>query len=267
MTAFNSQFPASAIDDAITQITRPNYPSLLQNNRQFHQFLRDGVKVEFQADGEPQADFVQIFDFENIENNDFLAVNQFSIKGTRRTKRPDIIIFINGLPIAVIELKNPAKEKTNIVDAFHQLQNYKQEIPDLFNTNELLVIADLAEARVGSLTADMEWFMYWRTIDGEEIDPLGELRETETLIRGLFRKDFLLEYIRDFVLFEEDKEIIKKIAGYHQFHLVRKAFASTVEAVNPNNEGKVGVAWHTQGSGKSISMAFYAGMVITSKEI
>lgn len=267
LSAINKNLPASVIEDAIGQVTRPNFPSLMQNNREFHRFLRDGVKVEFQADGETKADFVQLFDFENIGNNDFLAVNQFSIKGTRNTKRPDIIIFINGLPIAVIELKNPVKENTTIVDAFHQLQNYKKEIPDLFNTNELLVIADLAEARVGSLTAKMEWFMYWRTIDGEEIDPLGELRETETLIRGLFRRDFLLEYIRDFVLFEEDKEIIKKIAGYHQFHLVRKAYNSTLEAVNPDNEGKVGVAWHTQGSGKSISMAFYAGKVITSPQM
>lgn len=267
LTAINSHVPISAIEDAITQITRPNFPSLIQNNREFHRFLRDGVKVEFQADGETKADFVNLIDFENIENNDFLAVNQFSIKGTKHTKRPDIIIFINGLPIAVIELKNPAKENTTIVDAFHQLQNYKEEIPDLFNTNELMVIADMREARVGSLTAKMERFMHWRTIDGETLDPLGISRETETLIRGLFRRDLLLEFIRDFVLFEEEKEIVKKIAAYHQFHLVRKAFTSTIEATKPENEGKIGVAWHTQGSGKSISMAFYAGKIITAPEM
>lgn len=267
LSALNPHVSDSAIEDAILQITRPNFPSLLQNNREFHRLLRDGVKVEFQADGETKADFVRIFDFENTENNEFLAVNQFSIKGAKHTKRPDIIIFINGLPIAVIELKNPADEKTTIVDAFRQLQTYKEEIPDLFNTNELLVIADLREARVGSLTADWERFMLWRTIDGEMLDPLGINNETETLIRGLFRRDFLLEFIRDFILFEEEKSIVKKIAAYHQFHLVRKAFNSTVEATKPENEGKIGVAWHTQGSGKSISMAFYAGKVITAPEM
>jgi type I restriction enzyme, R subunit len=265
--ALNPHVPALTIEDAINQITRPNFPSLLQSNRAFHRLLRDGVKVEFQADGETKADFVRIIDFENVENNEFLAVNQFSIKGTKHTKRLDIIIFINGLPIAVIELKNPADEKTTIVDAFRQLQTYKAEIPDLFNTNELLVIADLREARVGSLTADWERFMLWRTIDGETLDPLGKSNETETLIRGLLRRDFLLEFIRDFILFEEDKDIIKKIAAYHQFHLVRKAFKSTIEATKPEEEGKIGVAWHTQGSGKSISMAFYAGKVITAPEM
>ncbi|MFV0387488.1 MAG: type I restriction endonuclease [Pyrinomonadaceae bacterium] len=267
LTALNSHVPALAIEDALTQIIRPNFPSLLQNNREFHRLLRDGVKVQFQDDGETKGDFVRIIDFENVENNEYLAINQFSIKGAKHTKRPDIIIFINGIPIAVIEVKNPADENKTIVDAFRQLQTYKEEIPDLFNTNELMVIADLREARVGSLTADWEWFMFWRTIDGETLDPLGTNNETETLIRGLFRRDFLLEFIRDFILFEEEKSIVKKIAGYHQFHLVRKAFAKTVEVTKPDNEGKIGVAWHTQGSGKSISMALYAGKVITAPEM
>lgn len=267
LTILNPHVPALAIEDAMTQITRPNFPSLLQSNRAFHRLLRDGVKVEFQEVNETKADFVRIIDFETVENNEFLAINQFSIKGAKHTKRPDIIVFINGLPIAVIELKNPADEKTTIVDAFRQLQTYKAEIPDLFNTSELMVIADLREARVGSLTADWERFMLWRTIDGETIDPLGASNETETLIRGLFKRDFLLEFIRDFVLFEEDKDIIKKIAAYHQFHLVRKAFAKTLEAARPENVGKIGVAWHTQGSGKSISMAFYSGKVITAPEM
>lgn len=267
LVLLNPHVPATAIKDAINQITRPNFPSLLQSNREFHRQLRDGVKVAFQADDETKADFVRIMDFETVENNEFLAVNQFSIKGAKHTKRPDIIIFINGLPIAVIELKNPADEKTTIVDAFRQLQTYKAEIPDLFNTNELMAIADLREARVGSLTADWERFMLWRTIDGETLDPLGKNNETETLIRGLFRPDVLLDFIRDFILFEEDKDIIKKIAAYHQFHLVRKAFKNTIEATHPESEGKIGMAWHTQGSGKSISMAFYAGKVITAPEM
>ena len=214
-----------------------------------------------------RRDFVKIIDFENVDNNEFLAVNQFSIKGAKSTKRPDIIIFINGLPMAVLELKNPADINTTIYDSYKQLQTYKEEISDLFIFNELLVIADLREARVGSLTADYERFGRWRTIDGVNLDPLGESRETETLIQGLFRRDFLLEYIRDFVLFEEEKETIKKIAAYHQFHLVRKAFAKTIEETKPEHDGKIGVAWHTQGSGKSISMAFYAGKVITAPEM
>ncbi|HQU91076.1 MAG TPA: type I restriction endonuclease subunit R [Pyrinomonadaceae bacterium] len=263
---FNPAIPPAAIEDAVGQITRPNFPVLIQNNREFHRLLRDGVKVTFQEDGETKADFVKIIDFENIDNNEFLAVNQFSIKGPKSTKRPDIIIFINGLPLAVFELKNPADINTTIFESYKQLQTYKEEIPDLFIYNELLVIADFAEAKVGSLTADYERFGKWRTIDGETLDPLGS-NQTETLIRGLFRRDFLLEYIRDFVLFEEEKETIKKIAAYHQFHLVRKAFAKTIEATKPEEEGKIGVAWHTQGSGKSISMAFYAGKVITAPEM
>lgn len=267
LTAFNPNIPAAAIGDAIAQITRPNFPSLIQNNREFHRQLRDGVKVKFQQDGETKADFLRVIDFENVEANEFLAVNQFSIKGGKSTKRPDIIIFTNGLPIAVLELKNPADINTTIYDSYKQLQTYKEEISDLFIFNELLVIADMREARVGSLTADYERFGLWRTIDGETLDPLGKSNETDTLIRGLFRRDFLLEYIRDFVLFEEEKETIKKIAAYHQFHLVRKAFAKTLEATLPEEEGKIGVAWHTQGSGKSISMAFYAGKVITAPEM
>lgn len=267
LTALNRDIPAAAIEDAITQITRPNFPLLIQNNREFHRQLRDGVKVQFQEDGETKADFVKIIDFENVEANEFLAVNQFSIKGAKSTKRPDIIIFINGLPIAVLELKNPVDINTTIYDSYKQLQTYKEEISDLFIFNELLVIADMREARVGSLTADYERFGLWRTIDGETLDPLGQNNETETLVRGLFRKDFLLEYIRDFVLFEEEKETVKKIAAYHQFHLVRKAFARTLSETMPGEDGKIGVAWHTQGSGKSISMAFYAGKVITAPEM
>lgn len=267
LTAFNPNIPAAAIEDAIAHITRPNFPSLIQNNREFHRQLRDGVKVQFQEGEETKADFVKIIDFDDVDANEFLAVNQFSIRGVKSIKRPDIIIFINGLPIGVLELKNPANLNTGILESYHQLRTYKAEIPDLFNYNELLVIADLREARVGSLTADYERFGLWRTIDGETLDPLGKSNETETLMRGLFRRDFLLEYIRDFVLFEEEKETIKKIAAYHQFHLVRKAFAKTIEATDPNEEGKIGVAWHTQGSGKSISMAFYAGKVITAPEM
>jgi len=267
LAELNPTIPQVGIEDAVAQITRPQFPVVIQNNREFHRQLRDGVKVEFQNDDETRVDFVRLFDFEAPENNEFLAVNQFTIRGPKSAKRPDIIIFINGLPIAVIELKNPADLNTTIYDSYKQLQTYKDEIPDLFIYNELLVIADLREARVGSLTADYERFGLWRTIDGDAIDPLGKSNETETLVRGLFRHDFLIEYIRDFALFEDEKETIKKIAAYHQFHLVRKAFAKTLEETKPQQDGKIGVAWHTQGSGKSISMAFYAGKVITAPEM
>jgi type I restriction enzyme R subunit len=180
---FNPNIPSAAIEDAIAQITRPNFPSLIQNNREFHRQLRDGVKVQFQEDGETKADFVKIIDFGRVDNNEFLAVNQFSIKGAKSTKRPDTIIFINGLPIAVLELKNPADINTTIFESYKQLQTYKEEISELFIYNELLVVADLREARVGSLTADYERIGRWRTIDGEALDPLGISNETETLIR------------------------------------------------------------------------------------
>ncbi len=273
LQAINPTIPAAAIADAFQQISNPNLPSLLQANRQFHRWLRDGVKVEYQRDGETVGDFVRLIDFANPDNNDWAAINQFTIKGPHHTKRPDILVFINGLPLAVLELKNPGNEKTDIWEAFDQLQTYKEQVPDLFITNELLVIADSGKARVGSLTADTEWFQPWRTIDGEKLDPLGKFREAETLIRGMFQKDLLLDFLRNFILFEDDGgNIVKKIAGYHQFHAVRKAVGQTIRAASPVGDNKVGdkkigVVWHTQGSGKSISMCFYAGKIITAREM
>ncbi len=267
LTILNPAIPAAAIEDAIQQVLNPNLPSLIQSNRQFHRWLRDGVKVEFQRDGETVGDFVRLFDFDNPDNNDWTAINQFTVKGPHHTRRPDIIVFINGLPIALLELKNPADEDADIWKAFDQLQTYKEHIPDLFVTNELLVIADSVTARVGSLTSDKEWFMQWRTIEGEKIDPLGKLREAETLIRGLFQRNLLLDFLRNFILFEDDGEVVKKIAGYHQFHAVRKAVDSTIRAAAPAGDKKIGVVWHTQGSGKSISMCFYAGKIITAPEM
>ena len=267
LTIINPDIPSSAIEDAIRQILNSNLPSLIQANRQFHRWLRDGVQVEFQREGETAGDFVRLMDFDHPGNNDWAAINQFTIRGPHYTKRPDIIVFINGLPMAVLELKNPADEKADIWKAFDQLQTYKEQIPDLFITNELLVIADGVTARVGSLTSDKEWFMQWRTIDGVTLDPLGKLREAETLIRGLFRRDLLLDFLRNFILFEDDGEVVKKIAGYHQFHAVRKAVDSTIRAASPEGDKKIGVVWHTQGSGKSISMCFYAGKIITAPEM
>ncbi len=210
LVAINPNIPLTAIDDAIQQLLSPNIPSPIQANRQFHRYLREGVSVEFQRDGETVGDRVRLFDFDNPDNNDWAAINQFTIRGAQHTRRPDVIVFLNGLPIAVLELKNLADERADIWNAFDQLQTYKEHIPDLFITNELLVIADGVTARVGSLTADKERFTAWRTINGQETDPLGSMRETETLVRGLFRRDLLLNYLRDFILFEDDGEIVKK---------------------------------------------------------
>lgn len=267
LIGINQSITPSAIEDAIRQILSPNLPSLIQANRQFHRWLRDGVPVEFQQDGQTTGDRVRLFDFENPDNNDWAAINQFTVRGPHHTRRPDIIVFLNGLPIAVLELKNLADVNADIWDAFEQLQTYKEHITDLFITNELLVIADGVTARVGSLTADKERFMAWRTIEGRETDPLGPMRETETLVRGLFRRDLLLDYLRNFILFEDEGEIVKKIAAYHQFHAVRRAVRTTLEAVAPGGDRKAGVVWHTQGAGKSISMCFYAGEIITAPEM
>ncbi|QBD83366.1 type I restriction endonuclease subunit R [Ktedonosporobacter rubrisoli] len=264
----NPAIPAAAIDDAIHQILAPNLPTVIQINRQFHHWLRDGVKIQYQRGNETVGDQVYLVDFTEPTKNDWLVVNQFSIRGTQHTRRPDIIVFLNGLPVAVLELKNPADEEADIWKAFDQLQTYKEHIPDLFNTNEMLIISDGVTARMGSLTADKERFSTWRTIDGHAIDPLGTMRELETLIKGVFNKEFLLDYLQNYILFEEDKEgIVKKIAGYHQFHAVRLAMTRTLAAAAVDGDRKAGVVWHTQGSGKSISMACYAGKVMTNPEM
>jgi len=268
LQAINPAIPAVAIDDAIHQILAPNLPTVIQINRQFHRWLRDGVRVQYQRGNETVGDLVSLADFSEPARNDWLVVNQFSIQGPQRTRRPDIIVFLNGLPVAILELKNPADEEADIWKAFDQLQTYKEQIPDLFNTNEMLIISDGVTARMGSLTADKERFSTWRTIEGRTSDPLGPMRELETLIKGVFNKEFLLDYLRNYILFEEDKEgIIKKIAGYHQFHAIRLAMIRTLAAAAIDGDRKAGVVWHTQGSGKSISMACYAGKVMTDPKM
>ncbi|MBP6497331.1 MAG: type I restriction endonuclease subunit R [Campylobacteraceae bacterium] len=254
----NPTLPQSAIDEAIHLLKKPQNVTLIQNNRDFHQMLLQGVSVEIKKDEESRGDVVKLIDFENPKNNDFVIVNQFTIKGTKGNRRPDVVVFINGLPVSVIELKNPADENADIFKAYNQLQTYKDEIEDLFVCNEALVISDGIHARIGSLTATDERFMYWRTIKNEKDRPRLEY-ELETLIKGFFNKEHLLDYIQNFVLFEDDgKKIIKKIAGYHQFHAVKEAVAKVIEA-SISGSKKGGVVWHTQGSGKSISMACFAG--------
>ena len=263
----NPDIPKSAIDNALAQLLNPNIPALMSCNRQVHSWLTKGVQVTFHQDGQEIGRQLKVIDFDNPANNDWLVVNQFTVEGSRHNRRPDLVVFINGLPLAVIELKNPADEKANIDAAFNQLQTYKNDIPDLFNYNLCLVISDGIFARMGSLSAHTERFMRWRTIDGEHLDPLGENRNSETLVRGVFNREVLLSYLRYFCLFEDDRTIVKKIAAYHQFHAVQAVVESVVEASSTEGSKKGGVVWHTQGAGKSIEMACLAGRLITEPRL
>jgi type I restriction enzyme R subunit len=258
----NPKVPLVAREDALKQVLELGVPVQLSANRVFHRLLVGGVPVQYQKDGETRGDFVRLIDWAQVQANDWLAINQFSILGPKHTRRPDIILFINGLPMVVLELKNPADVNADIWKAFDQLQTYKEQIPDLFQYNQVLVISDGSEARMGSLSADAERFMNWRTIDGETLDPLGQFNELETLLRGALAPELLLDYLRYFVLFEDDGRLVKKIAGYHQFHAVRSAIQRVVEASRPGGTHKGGVVWHTQGSGKSITMTCFAARVM-----
>jgi type I restriction enzyme R subunit len=258
----NPSIPEVAREDAIKQVQDLEIPTLLSANRHFHKLLVNGVPVQYQLDGETRGDFVRLVDWETHTNNEWLAVNQFSIKGPRHTRRPDIILFVNGLPLALIELKNPADENADVWKAYDQIQTYKEQIPDVFQYNEVLVISDGTEALLGSLSADSERFMAWRTIDGNTLDPLGQFQELQTLVRGLLAPEYFLDYLRYFILFEDDGKLVKKIAGYHQFHAVRSAINQVVIASRPNGSHKGGVVWHTQGSGKSITMTCFAARVM-----
>lgn len=258
----NPEIPPEAREDALQQVRDLNTPILLSANRRLHNFLVNGVPVEYQKDGETRGDFVRLIDFETPSNNEWLAVNQFSIKGEKHTRRPDILLFINGLPLVLIELKNSADLNADIGKAFNQIQTYKEQIPDIFQYNEVLIISDGSEARMGSLSANMERFMSWRTIDGVTLDPLGPFGELETLTHGILSPVYFLDYLRFFILFEDDGELVKKIAGYHQFHAVRAAIQQVITASRPEGNKKGGVVWHTQGSGKSITMTCFAARVM-----
>lgn len=261
----NPAVPATAREDAFRQVLDMGQPALLSGNRAFHRVLVTGVPVQYQKDGETRGDFVRLVDWQDAGRNEWLAVQQFSIKGPRHTRRPDIILFVNGLPLVLIELKNPADLNADIWKAFDQIQTYKEQIADVFTYNGLLVIADGTEARMGSLSATAERFMQWRTIDGVALDPLGKFQELETLVRGILSPANLLDYLRFFVLFEDDGKLVKKVAGYHQFHAVRAAVEQVVHAASTLDEiwrGKGGVVWHTQGSGKSITMTCFAARVM-----
>ena len=266
VAALNPNVPHAAREDAVKQVVDLGTPVLLAANRQFHRLLVAGVPVQYPLDGETRGDFVRLVDWADPLRNEWLAVNQFSITGPHHTRRPDIILFVNGLPLVLIELKNPVDANADVWKAFHQIQTYKDQIADAFHYNEVLVISDGTDALLGSLSADSERFMAWRTIDGVTLDPLGPFNELQTLVRGVLAPAYLLDYLRFFVLFEDDDGLVKKIAGYHQFHAVRAAIAQVIAASRsdglPSVRGKGGVVWHTQGSGKSITMTCFAARVM-----
>ncbi len=259
----NPGLPLEARQDAIRKVTQSELPSLLEENRRLHKLMTEGVDVEYYADdGTLTAGKVALIDFEHPEQNDWLAVSQFVVINGQNNRRPDVVLFVNGLPLAVIELKAPGSAGAHLLGAFNQLQTYKKQIPALFNTNALLVTSDGIAARVGSLSADLERFMPWRTTDGTDVAPKGA-PELSTLIEGVFEHRRLLDLLCHFTVFgETGSGLAKIIAGYHQFHAVRHAVNSTVTASSPEGNQRVGVIWHTQGSGKSLLMAFYAGQLV-----
>ncbi len=284
LARLNPDLPADALEDAFRRITNPSGATLEARNRAFHRMLTEGVTVEYRrSDGTIAGAQARIVDFDNPDSNDWLAVNQFTVTENRHTRRPDVVLFLNGLPIAIIELKNPADEDATIWTAFQQLQTYKAELPTLFALNELLVISDGLEARLGTLTAGREWFKLWRTVSGEQVEDVG-VPQLQILLKGVCDRGRLLALLRDFIVFEDDSSgrLEKKIAGYHQFHAVQVAVQETLrasqiirqiaEARAPYGSGtfkdaapgdrRIGVVWHTQGSGKSLTMVFYAGRII-----
>jgi type I restriction enzyme R subunit len=304
VSQINPSIPADAREDAIKQIQRLNSPELIANNEAFHRMLTEGIKVSYQKDGADRGDLVWLVDFNDPENNEFLVTNQFTVVENNVNKRPDIILFVNGLPLVVIELKNPADENATVRSAFRQFQTYKQAIPSLFAYNGFMVISDGLEAKSGSLSAGFSRFMAWKSSDGKvEASPLvGQL---ETLINGMLNKTTLLDLIRHFIVFEKSKkedkdtgiitiQTVKKLATYHQYYAVNRAVESTLRASGyaamedwqpfglhyeppenydlpgvkkqPIGDRKGGVVWHTQGSGKSLSMVFYTGKIVLAMD-
>ncbi|MEK7298700.1 MAG: type I restriction endonuclease subunit R [Candidatus Margulisiibacteriota bacterium] len=265
----NPKAPKDALEEAFRKLTRLDSPSLVANNHAIHKYLVEGVPVEFQrADGSMGGDLVRVLDYDDPEANDFLVVNQFTVVEDRHERRPDIVLFVNGLSLAIIELKNAATESATIWSAFNQLQTYKEQIPSLFAFNEALIISDGVQARIGTLTANSEWFMPWRIIKGDDLADT-RLPELQVVLEGVFDKRRFLDLIRHFIVFEDagGGVLIKKMAGYHQYHAVNLAVDSTVKAAGTGGDKRVGVVWHTQGSGKSLTMAFYAGRVVLHHEM
>ncbi len=287
LVRLNPLLPAEAREDAFGKLTRPAGADLVTRNRALHRLLVDGVTVEYRADdGAIRGAQARAIDFGDPANNDWLTVNQFSVRENQSTRRPDVVLFLNGIPLAIIELKNPADEEATIWTAWQQLQTYKAELPSLFSMNALLIVSDGAQARIGALTSGREWFKPWRTISGET-PASPHLTELQVLLEGVCAPRRFLALVRDFIVFEDDGSgaPAKKMAGYHQFHAVGVAVDETLRAAELQREARriaegdgryeagrrpggapgdrrVGVVWHTQGSGKSLTMAFYAGRII-----
>ena len=279
----NPDLPSSALGDAYRKVTRPEGATLETRNRALHRMLVDGVAVEYRDSNTIRGAQAAIIDFEHATNNDFLAVNQFTVEENKHTRRPDIVLFVNGLPLGIIELKNPTDEDATIWTAWQQLQTYKAELPTLFSMNAVLIVSDGIDARLGTLTAGREWFKPWRTVSGDELADPGR-PQLQTMLEGACEPSRFLALLRDFIVFEDDSgALAKKMAGYHQFHAVQTAVGETVRAAklqaeeiratqgrhesgrNPSGQPgdrRIGVVWHTQGSGKSLTMAFYAGRII-----
>jgi len=291
LVCLNPDLPVEALEDAFRKLTRSDAPSLVERNRAVHRMLVDGVTVEYRRkDGSIAGAQAQVIDFDTPDNNDWLAINQFTVTGTGahggapQQRRPDVVLFVNGLPLAVIELKNPADENATLWSAYQQLQTYQAQIPALFATNAALVVSDGVQARIGALGAGKEWFKPWRTITGRG-DAAANLAELQVVLEGVFEQRRFLDLVRHFLVFEDEGggKLSKKIAGYHQFHAVNIAVEETLRASQVRaghvaetpgryetgrrpggdpGDRRVGVVWHTQGSGKSLTMAFYAGRVI-----
>ncbi len=266
----NPQLPRMTVEEVVRLLCRGKHSDLAEQNQAAYDWLRQGVPVTYQQDGEQINDVVRLIDFQHVHNNDFLIVNQLTIKGTKRERRPDIIGYINGLPVLVFELKNPLAENADIGKAYTQLQTYKEEIADLFIFNQALIISDGTFARLGSLTADFSRFTPWRVVDEKHNSQrIAFENELESLINGILSPEALLDYIQNFIVFEKNEKnrIIKKIGAYHQYYGVNEAVDSTIIASSEQGNHKIGVVWHTQGSGKSLSMLFYAGKVLAQAEL
>ena len=287
LARLNPNLPAEALDDAFRKLTRPEGPTVETRNRAFHRMLVDGVTVEYRVDnGAVRGAQARVIDIDDPAGNDWLAVNQFTVVENKHERRPDVALFVNGLPLGMIELKNPADEDATIWTAWQQLQTYKTELPALFAMNTALMVSDGVEARVGTLTAGREWFKPWRTISGEVLaDP--HMPELQVMLEGVCAPRRFLALVRDFIVFEDDGSgaLVKKMAGYHQFHAVEVAVTETLRAAElrqvttglekeasreesalkvggKSGDRRIGVVWHTQGSGKSLTMAFYAGRIV-----
>lgn len=295
----NPSLPSDVQEEAIKEVQRINSPELLTNNESFHRFLTEGIPVSKRVDGDDRGDRVWLIDFENPSNNQFVVANQYTVIENGNSKRPDVILFVNGIPLVVLELKNAAHENATVKSAFKQLQTYKEIIPSLFTYNGFMIVSDGLEAKAGTLSSGISRFMAWKSADGKE-EASNLVSQLETLINGMLNKETLLDLIRHFTVFEKSKKedaatgittiaTVKKLAAYHQYYAVNRAIESTLRATGyqpqketplsmvmedpasygvagvksqPLGDRKGGVVWHTQGSGKSLSMVFYTGKIV-----